>query len=384
MTIEIFSINFHLFELPFIVFLLGAAIWRLLQEGTAVQLSDAKPVRLFFVLLIVYIFLVQLSIVNAIAPIMVFKSVFKWLEVLLVTLLVFFYVSDQQKFKNIYWFLFWFNFSGLAYIYIQIIMGNKNILEYRLFSSFQFVLVYGMIFPIYLKTFKKALLILLLIITTAIMLSLSRLLYLSAFIVTIVSLWHFSHKRRQVAILFFPFITLLLFITIRYPEVFSRLFTFFSPKSGSNQERMTLFWLSLLAFSQHPFIGIGSLNFQDFYEKAGIPFGYSVENLFQLPNPHNTFLQIAAEEGVFALLVFSALVLLGFYLLNKHSKRRIISTDYMCGLQNFYLILFFTLFVGFISFQNRINLSVIWGIALALLRFSDQKIIANRETKDDA
>jgi len=227
MTIEIFSINFHLFELPFIVFLLGAAIWRLLQEGTAVQLSDAKPVRLFFVLLIVYIFLVQLSIVNAIAPIMVFKSVFKWLEVLLVTLLVFFYVSDQQKFKNIYWFLFWFNFSGLAYIYIQIIMGNKNILEYRLFSSFQFVLVYGMIFPIYLKTFKKALLILLLIITTAIMLSLSRLLYLSAFIVTIVSLWHFSHKRRQVAILFFPFITLLLFITIRYPEVFSRLFTFF-------------------------------------------------------------------------------------------------------------------------------------------------------------
>jgi hypothetical protein len=373
MTIEIFSINFHLFELPFIVFLLGAAIWRLLQEGPAVQLSDAKPVRLFFVLLVVYIFLVQLSIVNAIAPIMVFKSVFKWLEVLLVTRLVFFYVSDQQKFKNIYWFLFWFNFSTSALIYIQVLLGNISLLSYRIFPSYQSILTYALLLPICLKKNRWSIWLLLFLTIVSVLLSLSRGSYLSAIIVTILTFFRFQEEKKKIAALLLVTSGTFLFLFFsNFRHLFARWTLFFSMDLGSNRERLSLLLIGIQTFLEHPFLGVGSLNFPDYIVRTGIPFGFMIER-FKIANPHNTFVQVAAEEGVFALVIFCALIYMGFFFLRRHRKNQPLSDVYICGLQNFILVLVIVLFFGFISYQNRINLAVLWGLSLAIFRFQNEQ-----------
>ncbi len=383
MNITIFNINFHLFELPFIVFLFSACMWQILRDGFCISITGGKYVRIFYINIIIYIIFVQLSIINAVTPILIFKSVLKWVEILLVTSLVFFYVSNYKRYKIIYWFLFWFNFSWIALLYLQIAIGNESLFSYRIFHSTESVLAYGILLPIYMKEFHKRFWLLLLLAIIAVLLSLARNAYLSAAIVTFLTLVQFKRKKNNTVYILLPFLVIFIFLIVNYPEIFDRWKMFFSMQMGSNKERWTLLLLGINTFFQYPLFGVGSLNFPSYYEKFGIPFNYATDR-FLLPNPHNTFVQVAAEEGVFALIAFSSLIFIGFYLVYREQKQIIVNKAYLCGIQNVYIILFVTMFFAYISFHLRINLAVIWGLALALLRFNDQQLTSKRETEENA
>jgi len=234
-----------------------------------------------------------------------------------------------------------------------------------------------------MKEFHKRFWLLLLLAIIAVLLSLARNAYLSAAIVTFLTLVQFKRKKNNTVYILLPFLVIFIFLIVNYPEIFDRWKMFFSMQMGSNKERWTLLLLGINTFFQYPLFGVGSLNFPSYYEKFGIPFNYATDR-FLLPNPHNTFVQVAAEEGVFALIAFSSLIFIGFYLVYREQKQIIVNKAYLCGIQNVYIILFVTMFFAYISFHLRINLAVIWGLALALLRFNDQQLTSKRETEENA
>ena len=369
MTIQLFGIYFHILELPFILFLVAAVPVRMLSTGLSIRLVGRKYALLLLGLLVAYIATVQLSAVHAVDTAMVFKSVLKWLEVLAVTVLVFFYISDQKQVKHIFYFLLIFNLSQVAFVYFQVISGQYSLLAYRIFPSYQSVLAFALLLPVCLKSRSKFFWGLLLATLVAVLLSLSRGSYLSAFVVTLYTLTRSQNKKRLFFYVAFAAALVFILIAATDDEVFSRWSLFFSMDLGSNRERLALLILGIKTFMQNPIFGIGSLNFPIYYQKKGIPFDVPADR-FQLPNPHNTFVQIGAEEGIFALLFFSALIFLVFYLLRLFRHRRVIADFYLTGLQNFYIVLLITLFFGFIAFQNRLNLAILFGICLGLLRLA--------------
>jgi O-antigen ligase len=222
----------------------------------------------------------------------------------------------------------------------------------------------ALLLPFYQIRKRTTFLLVLFVCVISAFLSFSR----GAWIATIATVIYISSSfnktsGKKLAILFATCAVILLMIpTIR--DLFSYwIGTIFLSQSASNVERVALYRIAFQAIVDHPFFGVGSLNFPRFFMREGLLEGLTAEKI-DLLQPHNTFLQVAAEEGLVGLICFSALVGSVWLLLWKEKRKTGISDRYMVGLTGFFIVMFFNLIFGYIASQFRFFMAIMIGLVL--------------------
>jgi len=123
------------------------------------------------------------------------------------------------------------------------------------------------------------------------------------------------------------------------------------------------------AFLQHPIVGVGALNFPEYlinYGSKGFLRSQNIENI----SPHNVFLEVAAEEGIFGVTSFITILIMIYLILKREKKFP--SNDnlshYQNGLKLFFITLIIALAFGYIAGQFRFFFAIFCGLSIALLR----------------
>lgn len=83
---------------------------------------------------------------------------------------------------------------------------------------------------------------------------------------------------------------------------------------------------------------------------------------------HNTFLQVAAEEGLFGLSAFLIMIYSIWAILKNAKNASKNHSPYIMGLVNFFIVMSVNLFFGYIASQFRFFIALLFGLVLALLR----------------
>jgi len=111
--------------------------------------------------------------------------------------------------------------------------------------------------------------------------------------------------------------SLIIFLTLIIPNPISeRFFSSFNLKEGSNAGRIVMWKKAGEVIAQHPFFGVGIGNFP-----------LEVNPLTNYRKPiyaHNTYLDIAAEEGILASLAWIGILSSSFLIFLKRSKKNIL------------------------------------------------------------
>ncbi|MBN1999817.1 O-antigen ligase family protein [candidate division KSB1 bacterium] len=367
MLINLFGIYFHILEIPLLGFLLIAVIVQFAQKGTKLKIRQTPLVFWIIFSLVLFICSILISAVNATDRGLVIKATIKWLEVLAIVALLFFYIDNEKRFRIIYFFLFLSVFLAIVHVLLSILGGEKSILSFRIFPSYESVFAFALILPFcdHRKGWRVGFLAAVSLI--AVLLSMSRGAWLAAAAIFIYGYFFLSRSIKRTLLFGFAAIILtgLFFPAVRELVVF-RIETISSDVDASNVERLALYKIAWYAFTRNPVLGVGALNFPHFFIREGLVEGISAEKI-ELLEPHNTFLQIAAEEGIFGLLFFCILIISSWYLLKKC---RTVQHDLLFGLTGFFIVMLFNFMFGYISGQFRFYLGILIGLILSLSRVS--------------
>lgn len=366
MLINIAGIYFHPFEIPLIFCLFCAVALQFIYDETPIRVNKELLVLWLFISLILYIVAILFSSFNAIEMSIVYKSALKWAEVALIAVLLFFFISNTKRFIIIYWILFAANFILILWPYLGIIQGKVHLFAYRIFPGIEAAFAIALLLP-FIRTNRKWIYFALFLGLISCLFSLSRM----AWLALVACLLYFFYSQRSFRGFFkiLASVGLILAIVLFFGSelLLYRSGELFSSTSGSNSERMALLKVALTAISDHPLIGVGSLNFSRYMVKEGLTEGIISPNLETL-GPHNTFLQVASEEGLIGLLFFSLIIYLIVRLLVKAFKSSAINNCYLMGLCGFFIVMLFNLAFGFISAQFRFFLAIMIGLAAATMR----------------
>jgi len=366
MLINLFGIYFHPFEIPLLAFLSGAVALEFLYRGDTIQTNRISRVTWLFAFLALYICAIILSALNAMEVSLVFKSAAKWVEVGLIVVLLFLYVSNVKRFQVIYWILFVSTFVMILWVYLMILTGKVSFLAYRVFPGSEAVFAIALLMP-FIKSKRKWIYLAFLLSLVSCLLSLSRLAWLA--LTTFLIYYYYSRRsfRSVLKVLLLVFLILGLVSYFGRDLLMYRSLELFSGANVSNVERTALIHVALTALANHPLIGVGSLNFSRYMVKEGLTEGIVSPNLDTL-GPHNAFLQVAAEEGLIGLLFFSLTLFLALQLALKAFKQSEVDRPYLIGLCGFFIVMLYNLAFGFISAQFRFFLAVMIGLATATSR----------------
>jgi O-antigen ligase len=377
MLINLFGIYFHPLEIPLLVFLIGAVALEFIYNGAMIEVNKASRAFWLFVFLTFYICAIVLSALNAIEVSLVFKSAVKWAEVALISILIFLYISNEKRFQLIYWILFVSTFVLVLWVFMNVLRGRVSFFTYRLFPGTESAFSIALLLP-FVKQKQKWFYLLFFISLVSCLLSLSRM----AWLALVVMLFFYCYSQKSLRSIFkFMFIAFIILAVIYYLKpglLLYRSLELFSAKSASNVERTALINVAFTAMSNHPFIGIGSLNFSRFMLKENLTEGIIAPNLDTL-GPHNAFLQVAAEEGLIGLSFFCLTLFLTWRLFRKAFKQGSAEKPYLLGLCGFFIVMFFNLAFGFISAQFRFFLAIMIGLASATERLPILKQESNGE-----
>jgi O-antigen ligase len=364
MLININETYFHVFEIPFLLFMVTAVIARISMHGAVIKTQFPSAAGAVLWALVFYMCAILLSAIGSIEPALVLRATIKWIEMFLIVCLTFYYITRAAHFRFVYWLLFVCAFTSIVYVVFQILTGEKTLLSFRIFPSYESAMAMALLLPFYQTRKKKIFWLALSVCVISAFLSFSR----GAWIATIVTIIYTSRtfiktSGKKLAVLFvFSAVVLLMIPAVR--DLFSYwIGTILMPTSASNVERVALYRIAVQAFLYHPLFGVGSLNFPLFFMREGMVEGLTAENL-NLLQPHNTFLQVAAEEGLVGLICFSALVGSVWFLLWKEKRKTGISDRYMAGLTGFFIVMFFNLIFGYIASQFRFFLAIMIGLVL--------------------
>ena len=103
--------NIHIFE-PIALFVLVIAILgRLMFFGSKISIIEKESLHRYVIYFSLFLIAIMVSIFSAFNQPLVIKAFLKWFEVLVLSIFVFLYVSDQSKFKKVYWVL-WLSCFG--------------------------------------------------------------------------------------------------------------------------------------------------------------------------------------------------------------------------------------------------------------------------------
>lgn len=273
----------------FLIYILFSLVSTVFSIDRAESLSDNKE---FFVFLLIPIFLIVLS-------------TRKRLEFSLLTVLV----SAV--------------FSALLGIGISVYRGIS--LDFRLkgltshWMTYSGLLMFAFIFFVVYLFYEKRLrvkLVLgggLLIIFIAILLSLTRSVWVGIFISVGIFIIYYKPKILYAAV---PVVVVLVFILPS--SVKDRVTSIFDMHNETNRDRFYMYKTGLHIFKEYPLTGVGAANVGKVYDKFK-----PVEATLSNPHLHNNFLQELAERGIFAFLGLVAAFVSIFIFLVKRIKNSI-------------------------------------------------------------
>ena len=372
MVVSLLGTYFHILEIPIFILITVFGLIHIYKTGFKVNTRKPGLVIAVLAVLFLYISAVILSALNAIELSLVIKSTLKWLLVFWGILFIFLFIETEKRFQFIYWFLFAACFLFILHTFIRIASGEITFLSYRVFPGYESVLSLSLVLPFAgqkkLLTWPVALGSF-----VAAIMSLSRGAWLAAFATMLFAMF-FLHQRIRRYIAGF---TLLIILTVIFSPSLHELFNFkwttvFSAVDASNVERFTLFRIAFKAFASQPLIGIGSLNFPQYIIKEGLFQGLSAEKI-DILQPHNTFLQVLAEEGLIGLFFFTFFIFLIFFLVKNLAEFSSIEKRYIYGLQLFFIGMFFNFVLGYVASQFRFFLMLMVGLLISATRLYADK-----------
>jgi O-antigen ligase len=144
----------------------------------------------------------------------------------------------------------------------------------------------------------------------------------------------------------------------------------------SNNERLEMARIAVQAFAEYPLTGIGSLNFPAYLiENANrrVIIAAEPEKL----EPHNVFLQIAAEEGIFAFVSFLSMIFILVSIIvttMRGTQNEIGVWRYVYGIKLFMIVMMSNLLFGFIADKYRFFFIVLVGLTLSFLRLPEWQL----------
>lgn len=366
MLINLGGTYFHILEIPVLLLFLLAILFYFFQKGFTSQVEKNTQIGLILLSVLCYVVAVLLSSITAYDAGLVIKSTIKWFEVFVIAILVLLFSSTWKRYKFVYIILFLAPFLFIVEVLYKIIIGQLSFFSFRVFPGNEALYALALIFPFLLKKKKWYLLVIALLCTISVALSLSRGAWITYFVILFYSFSFASIKARKLTILYTFIVLLLLILTPGVLDLFVlRWETFASAENTSNIERMALLKYAFAAFKESPVLGVGSLNFPHYFISEGLMEGIYAEK-YEILEPHNAFLQVAAEEGLVGLFFFSLWVfLIGYYLFNKKTTC-LFKVQYLNGLKGFYLVLLSNLLYGYIASQFRFYLALFIGLTISL------------------
>ena len=371
MIVSIFGIYFNILEIFLLCFLILYLPFKFLVSGGKIQLTNSKLFNIFLFSFCLYLSFLLISIFGANNELRVIKSFFKWIEIFALSILIFIYVNNFKNFRKIYW-LFWAaNFGIIAEVVANILINQNTFFEYRVFPGFPSAVALALILP-FSKLGNKTAIILSIICFFSALLSLSRGVWLILFLYMIFFFKDFFLKRKIITCgLGVISLSFLLNFTPFGALIKYRL----ESTEASQIARIGMAKVAFNAFLQNPITGIGSLNFPEYLMSHAERYIITADNP-QLVEPHNMFLQVAAEEGVFALLAFIAVLYVIYYIVFRVSRSYTHSNvfaPYLTGLKYLATIISVNLLFGYVSDHMRLVFCLFIGLSLSLLRLNDNE-----------
>ncbi|MCJ2513983.1 MAG: O-antigen ligase family protein [Candidatus Thermoplasmatota archaeon] len=371
MLFDLFGYQFHIFEIPLLIFLMSYFIIQfVLEKGRIINEIDED--KKYFHLFLMGFFLLFVSKIISFWPAMdktlVISDLLKWVEIFAFVILIF----NFKYFKYIYWILF------LVHFFPVLISVFFSILNLNFFSGYRVLLGYPSIFSLSLllpfskKNYLIGFTCIILIITN--ILSITR----GAWLALIVSLSyyiliHFRENKKYI-LKMVGIIVIIILILINIPGVQNninkRAINPFLTYSESNYQRSGMIALCMEIFRKNPIIGIGSGNFGKY--AAENPYFY-LGRYLEIPEnmaPHAFFLQLLAENGIFGFIamVMIFLILIKVLFEEKRYLKYRNGKEYILGLRMSCLSFMIHLIFGFVAGSNRLIFGLLMGLSLSLLK----------------
>ena len=367
MIISIFGIYFNIFEIALLSFLLLFSPAIIARYGTGVRLRSSKFFHVFLVASVLYLACILISIFGAVNESRVLKGFFKWIEIFGFALLIFLYVRSTNHFKKIYW-IFWIsNFTLILIALFSIFLNKHFIFQDRLFPDYPSAIALGLMIPFAQKKFKLAIFLSLMCFLVAFF-SLTRGVWIVLFFYFIMLLKDLPKRKKLLSYgLAMIFVSIIMWSTPMGEILKGRI-----TSKASNTERFGMAVVALQAFSENPINGVGTLNFPN-YLMANDDASIIRSKEPELLQPHNVFLQIAAEEGILGLSTFIVIIFILYYAVFKESKLFKVSPNfapYLEGLKYVTVPISAILLFGFISDYFRLTIILFMGLSISLFRLS--------------
>lgn len=157
------------------------------------------------------------------------------------------------------------------------------------------------------------------------------------------------------------------FVAVKYQEKFSLL-----TRTESMKERINIWHNTTGMIKEYPLTGVGAGNWQIFFPKYGLTRFYDInftisEGLTNFQRPHNDFLWVFAETGIFGFIIYCSIFLFAFYYLIK-----LLTGETELKQKLLWLIFFFALlgyvFIAMVDFPlERMEHQIILGLMLAYI-----------------
>jgi len=368
--ISVFGTYFNIFEILLLFLLLLFLPGNLLFFGSKIKIKDRNLLNSFLILSILYLAFILISYFGAIEGQKVLKSFFKWLEILVLSIFIFIYIRNQNNFKKIYWILAVSNFVIIFFFIVEVLQTNLNFFNYGALPGYPSVIALGLLLP-FLNRKNKVIILSSVVLFLIALFSLVRGVWLTLIIYFI---FIFKELPLNKKIKFGALSTIVFVFLLSYTPLGSKVAYRLSERV-SNIERLGMANIALKAFSENPLTGVGSLNFPNYLlanTDRSIIFSDEPEKL----EPHNVFLQVAAEEGVFALIVFLGMILILYYIVFKYNRLDPSNFlgNYAKGLKYLSIPVLIIILFGYISDFYRFLFIIFIGLTLSLFRLTSNDI----------
>lgn len=371
MLFDLFGYQFHIFEIPLLIFLVGYFIIQfVLEKGRIINEIDED--KKYFHLFLIGFFLLFISKIisfwPAIDKTLVISDLLKWVEILAFVILVF----NLKYFRYIYWILFLVTFSPFLISLWSGIVNLNFFSGYRVFSGYPSIFSLSLLFPFSRKNHSIGFICILLFITNILSITRGAWLALAVVLSYYILINLRDNKKYIFKMLGIVLITILVLVNIPavqnniYRKTFNPLLT----NSTSNFERSGMIALCIDIFRENPIIGIGSRNFGKYVTENPYLFKGKYLEISENTTPHAFFLQLLAENGIFGFIAIVMIFLILAKVLFKE-KRYLKYQDgkeYILGLRMFYLSFMIHIIFGYVAGSNRLIFGLLMGLSLSLLK----------------
>ncbi|NOZ62197.1 MAG: O-antigen ligase family protein [Calditrichaeota bacterium] len=364
-----------------VAYLIFVGFFDLYLSGTRYQLGWSKRGNFDTFLLLALLFLssILLSSLSSSNLTMVLKALFKWVEIFFISFLIFWYVRDFGRFKIVYWLIFLSTIVSILFTFYQVFSSKLVLFQDRILPGYDSLYAFCLILPFWQRNEKFITRLLTIFLLLCAFLSLSRGVWLGIFLIFLAYQKIYNNKKlvlKLSAIFVIIGVVGLLLIEPLQQFVLKRVEEILTLKNVSNVERISLINYALLGFSSSPLWGIGALNFPSYLAKHGLTRGLVAKDLSVLA-PHNLFLQILTEQGIFGFVII-CLIFFFLYIILKKSWRVFADScemkPYLVGVQFLAISVLITVSLGFIANQFRLNFALFIGLTMSLLKLPKKRI----------